>query len=69
MSEVLEEHFMQKYIFSPIKCVYGLVQALCCWFKEYINTMTLKAVFNQCNTNTCLLYRVDELRTDNFSYT
>ena len=44
MAEVSEEHYMHNDILEPLKVVYGLVQAVCCWFKEYIKTMALKAV-------------------------
>ena len=47
----------------PVKSIYGIVQAERFWFKEYINAMTQKAVFKQCNTDPCILYRVNELRT------
>ena len=67
MAEVLKEHCNYNNITSPIKCIYGLVQAVCNWFKEYIKTMTLKSGLNQCKTDTCILYGVNELGTDIFS--
>ena len=43
--------------------IYGLIQAARFWFKEYIKTMTLTEGFKKCETDCCLLYRVNELRT------
>ena len=54
---------MYKDILTLINPIYSLVQALTCWFKEYTNTMTVKAGFKQFNTYLCLLYRVNELGT------
>ena len=63
MEEVIEEHYTYKDILVLIKSIYGLAQAAHCWFKEYINTMTLNTGFKQLNTDTCILYRVNELGT------
>ena len=57
---------MYKYILTLIKYIYVIVQAARFWFKEYIKTMTLKAGFKQCNTDTCLLYRVNEFGAELF---
>ena len=54
---------MYKYIFTLVKSIYGLLKSARCWSKEYINTTTLKAVFKKCKTNTCILYRVNEICT------
>ena len=66
MEEVLKEDYTYKYILPLIKYIYGLVQAERCWFEEYIKTMTPKAGFKQFKTGPCLLYRVNELRTEIF---
>ena len=63
MTEVLEEDYTYEDILTPIKSIYGIVQAERCWFKEYIKKMTQKAVFKQCNTDPCILYIVNELGT------
>ena len=52
---------MYEYISTPIKYIYGLVQAEHFWFKEYIKTMTLKAWVKKFKTDPCLLYRVNEI--------
>ena len=63
MAEVLEEYCMYKDILKLIKSIYGIVQAEHFWFKEQIKTTTLKAGLKQFNNDTCLLYRLNELRT------
>ena len=63
MVGVIEVHYIYEYILTIITSTYGLVQEACFWFKEYIKTMTLKAVFKKCNTDTYLLYILNELRT------
>ena len=50
---------MYENILTLIKCIYSLVHAAHLWFKEYIKTMILKAETNKLNTDTCLLYRVE----------
>ena len=64
MAEVLQENYTYEDILTLIKSIYGLVQAACRWFKEYTQTITLKVRFKQCNTDPCLLYRVNELGTE-----
>ena len=54
---------MYEDILIPIKYIYGIVQVESFWFKEYINTMTPKEAFKKCNTDPCILYRVNELGT------
>ena len=39
--KLIEENYMYDDILDLIKCIYGLVKKLHCWFKEYINTTTL----------------------------
>ena len=46
-----------------IKSIYGRLQGAYFWFKGYINTTTLKAVFKQWKNDPCLLYRVNEFMT------
>ena len=45
-------------ILEIIKCIYGLVQDVRPWFKEYIKDIILKIGLNQCKLDPCLLYRV-----------
>ena len=45
----------------PNKSIYGLIQSTYSWFKYYINTMTLKAGFNQCKTDPYLICRIYRL--------
>ena len=45
MVEVLEEYETYKYILILTKSIYGLIQSVRFWFKEYIKTTTLKVVF------------------------
>ena len=47
-----------------IKCIYSLVKAEDCWFKEYTNTMNLNAGLNRYNTDGYVLYRVNDIGTD-----
>ena len=64
MAEILEEHYIYNDMLTLIKHIYVILQATCCQFKKYINTMNIKAGFRQCKTGTCLLYRVNELGTE-----
>ena len=66
MEKLIEEYYTYEYILTLIKSTHGLVQAARFLLKEYINTMTLKAGFKQWKTNTCLLYRANELGTEIF---
>ena len=64
MDDVLEENYMCEYILTLLKYIHSLVKSERWWFKEYIKTMTLKIGFKQCKTDPCLLYKVNELRTE-----
>ena len=66
MAEVLEGDNTYEGILKLIKSIYSLVQASRCWFKEYTNTVTPKSMLKKFKTDTCLLYRLDELGTDIF---
>ena len=55
MSEVIEEHYIYKYISTLIKCIHGLLQAVRFWLKEYIEKMTLKVGFKN-ETLTLVFY-------------
>ena len=50
-------------ILTLLNSIYGVVKSSPCYFKEYINTMTFKAVFNQRTTYYCSLYIVNDLGT------
>ena len=50
MAEVLKENYMYEDILALNKYIYGIVQAECCWFKEYIKTINLKVDINQFKT-------------------
>ena len=63
MSELLEEYYTYINKLTLIKSIYGLVQSALFLFKEYIKKMTQKARLNQWNTDTCILYIVNELGT------
>ena len=54
--------YVQIYI-DPDKYTYSLVQAARYCFKEYIKTMTLKVGLKTCNTDPCILWRVNKLET------
>ena len=60
---IIEEHYAYKDKLILIKSIYGLVKASHFWFTDYINTMTLKAVFKKYNTDPCVFNRVDKLST------
>ena len=66
MSELLEENYTYKDILTLTNFIYGFVQKKLCWFKEYINTVTLKSGLNKCKTYNFIIYRVNELRTSIF---
>ena len=55
---------MYEDIGTLIYSIYGIIQAVRCWFGEYITTMTLKVGFKQCNTYPCVLYRLNSLGTE-----
>ena len=63
MSEVIEEHCIYENILTLTKYIQGLLKSAYFWFKEYIKTMTLKAVFKKWITDPIILYRVNEIRT------
>ena len=63
LSEVLKEEYTYYNILALITCIYGLLQAARCRFKEYIKTMTFKAVFNQRKIDPSLLYISNKLGT------
>ena len=63
MEEAIKEKSIYENILGLIKCIYSLVQAARHWFKEYINTTTLKTLIKKCKLDPCLLYRLNELGT------
>ena len=63
MEKILEEYYTYKDSLTLIEYIYGLIQAARCWFKEYIKKTKLKLGLKKCNTDPCLLYIVNQLRT------
>ena len=60
---LIEEYYTYEYILTLIKYIYELIQEARFWFKEYIETTTLKAGFKQWETDPCLLYMLNEIGT------
>ena len=54
---------MYKDILTLIKSIYDFGQASYFWFKEFIKTMTLKALFKPFKTEPFILCRLNELET------
>ena len=63
MAEAIREKYIYENILGIINCKFSLVQVAHRWFKEYINTMTLKSVIKKCMLDPCLLYRLNKLGT------
>ena len=65
--KIIKEHYKYENILTPIEFIFGLVHDVCHWFKERINTITLKAGFNKFKTDPCRLNILNELGTDIFN--
>ena len=61
MEEELGQELSENYIMKMTDLIYGLLQSSQSWFKEYINTMILKAGFNKCKLDPFLLYIVNKI--------
>ena len=59
MEESLVKYLLYYDIMGLLKYIYGMVKATLGWFKEFINTITLKGVFRIFNSYLC----INELNT------
>ena len=63
MAESLEQEFMYDEIMVLIKWIYGLVQAVKFWLKDYNKTMTIQAWFKKCKSHQCIVYILEKIGT------